>query len=441
MNALPYNGRVDPKEPIPLSEAVERGIIPCSVCGGRQAQVRKIGGSEALVCEKCARGGSTWIWILAGLTFAVVALVVLLLRIRASEEGHTIPATPPPAAAGRDPEPWGKVTKELIRQGRFREVRERTQDLLDKMPQDPLLNITMGRCLMNLGETDAAIPYLLVASKSELKADAGIMLGMAYKKIGHSAQALPYLEEPFLAESSLHGELAELYLDLERYDDALRLLGEATDRGALWSRHRALLYSGKPDLALQLLEGRDEDDVASLRASQLREAGDFAGAQKIIDAQTAKAQPGGPLWFQLRRSERQLAIESGDLGRLAAVAAAFDAGKDRETQSEGAFARAIGHLLAGRRDAARTAGWEFIAKYGKEYSTLRLERLMMNHLVGELKDSDLEAEIRLLSRFHANDLLWYLALESGDRRRAEAALASTPGHNYPYHAIQRLLKK
>ena len=66
--------------------------------------------------------------------------------------------------------------------------------------------------------------------------------------------------------------------------------------------------------------------------------------------------------------------------------------------------------------------------------------MMMRHLAGELKTADLEAEARLLSRFHANDLLWYLALESGERSRAEKALLSTPGHNYPYHSIHRLLK-
>ena len=65
---------------------------------------------------------------------------------------------------------------------------------------------------------------------------------------------------------------------------------------------------------------------------------------------------------------------------------------------------------------------------------------MMRHLAGELKTADLETEAALLSRFHANDLLWYLALESGDRARAERALAATPGHNYPYHSIRRLLK-
>src|SRR5262249_17403837 len=148
------------------------------------------------------------------------------------------------------------------------------------------------------------------------------------------------------------------------------------------------------------------------------------------DAQSAKVTPGGAVWHSLRRSERSLAIESGDLARLEAVAASFDADKDSQIQAEGAFARAIGHLLAGRREQARAAAWEFLAKCDKEFSPLRLERMMMRHQVGELKDADLEAEAVLLSRFHANDLLWYLALASGDRARAEKALAATPGHNF-----------
>jgi hypothetical protein len=67
--------------------------------------------------------------------------------------------------------------------------------------------------------------------------------------------------------------------------------------------------------------------------------------------------------------------------------------------------------------------------------------MMMRHLVGELKDADLEAEAKLQSRFQANDVYWYLALATGDRAWAERAAASTPGHNYPYHSIQRILKK
>jgi len=432
---------VDAPENIPLKEAVDRGLIPCASCGARGAGVRKVGDKDYLLCEKCARGGGAWIWVLAGLTFAVVALVVLLLRMRSPDVHTPDEALPPPPSRATEVEPWVKESDKLLKQGRFRELRERTQELLDKMPEQGFLNMTMGRCLMNLGANDEAIPYLLVALKSEHKANASLFLGMAYKKIGHAVQALPLLEKQFGADPAGHGELAELYIDLERYDDALRLLTDLSDRAGLWARHRALVYSGKADEAAKLLEGRDPDEVASLRAGQLREEGDFAGAQKIIDAQTAKVPAGSPVWFQLRRSERQLAIEAGDLPRLDAVAASFDADKDRQTQAEGACARAIGHLLAGRLEPAKAAGWEFLAKYGKEASTLRNERMMMRHLVGELKAADLEAEAKLLSRFHANDLLWYLALVTGDRPRAEQALAATPGHNFPYHAIQRLLKK
>lgn len=432
---------MDPQEPIPLSDAVERGLIPCSACGRPQAGLRKLAGQESLLCAKCVGGGRTWAWILAGLTFAVVALVVLLLRMRSTETPGAGPDAPPAAAGGRDPEPWLRETNKLLKQGRFREARERTQDLLEKMPKEPILNLTMGRCLMNLGAIDAAIPYLLTASKSDLQADAAVFLGMAYKKIGHAAEALPYLERPLSSEAVGKAELAEVYLDLERYDDALRLLAEASGRGALWARHRALLYLGKSDEAAALLEGRDEDETASLRAGERREAGDFAAALKIIETQSAKSAPGSPAWLQLRRAERSVAVESGDLAHLDDVAKAFDAGQDPNVQAEGAFTRAIAHLLGGRRDAAKAAAWEFLAKADKEYSPLRLERMMMRHLAGELKTADLEAEAAKLSRFHANDLLWYLALESGDPARAERALASTPGHNYPYHALKRMTKK
>lgn len=428
-------------ENIPLKEAVDRGLIPCSSCGKKGADVSRVGDKDHFLCSKCARGGNTWIWILAGLTFAVVALVVLLLRSRTGDDSDS-PALPPLPPAAKDPEPWLKETNKLIKQGRFREARERTQELLERMPDHGILNITMGRCLMNLGAVDAAIPHLQIALKSELKADASIFLGMAYRKIGHAAQALPFLEVPFSADPSLHGELADVYIDLERYDQALKLLAGVPERGTLWSRHRALVYSGKVEEANRLLEGKDEDEVASLRAGQLREAGDFAGARKIIDAQAAKVPAGTPAGHGLRRSERALAVESGDLARIDAVAAAFDADQDRQVQAEGAFTRSLGHLLAGRREAARSAAWEFLAKADKESSSLRLERMMMRHLAGELKDADLEAEAKLLSRFHANDLLYYLALATGGARdRAEAALAATPGQNYPYHAIRRLLKK
>jgi len=65
----------------------------------------------------------------------------------------------------------------------------------------------------------------------------------------------------------------------------------------------------------------------------------------------------------------------------------------------------------------------------------------MRFLVGELKEADLDAEATLLSGSYANDLLWFLALATGNRAWAERALSVTPGHNYPYHAIQRILKK
>jgi hypothetical protein len=178
---------------------------------------------------------------------------------------------------------------------------------------------------------------------------------------------------------------------------------------------------GKGDEAKKLIGDRDP----VMLAGQLREEGDFAGAAKALESAT------GP---RAKKAELSLAIESGDLAKIEPIAAGL-------SPEDGAFARALGHLLAGRRDKAMTAAFEFLYKTDREFSPLRLERMMMRHLAGELKDADLESEAKLLSRFHANDLLWYLALATGDRAWAEKAAASTPGHNYPCHSIQRLLKR
>jgi tetratricopeptide (TPR) repeat protein len=430
---------VDSPENIPLKEAVERGIIPCASCGAKGADVRKVGDKDQFLCARCARGGNAWVWVLAGLSFAVIALVFLLLRLR-SPESHR---TPPLPEHARDPEPWMKETLRLMGMKRFGDARVRIQELLEPLPKQPELNLLMGRCLMSLRYFDGAIPYLMTAYNDggACRDEAGLRLGLVFKTIGHAAEALPFLEEPSGTDSTVRGELAEVYLDLERYEDALKALPDAADRGSIWARHRALVYMGRREEAQKLLEGRDDDETASLRAGQLREDGDFEGARKIIQAQLGKAPPHSSLRNQLRRSERSLAIESGDLPRLEVVAADLAGEPEVHVQAEAAFTRALSGLLLGQRESAKTAAWEFLAKCDKEFSPLRLEQLMMRHLVGELKDADLEAEAKLLSRFHANDLLWYLALVSGDPARAETALATTPGHNFPYHAIRRLLKK
>jgi thioredoxin-like negative regulator of GroEL len=427
---------VDSPDPIPLGEAVARGIIPCSVCGAKGADVRKVGDKNHFLCARCAGKGRAWTWILVGLTVAVVGLAVFLLS-----RGKK-PVDPRPSGArGQDPEPWLKETLRLMEMKRYADARVRIQELLEPLPKQPELNLLMGRCLMALRAYDAALPYLTIAYEAgpPFRDEAALRLGLSLKTIGRAAQALKYLEERSGPEPRLRSELAEVYLDLERYDDALKLLPEPSDSGALWARHRVLVYQGKADDARKLLDSRDEQEVATLRAGQLREEGDFAGARKILES--LKPEPGSPAWHRVQRGLLSLAIESGNLGPLEAVVDELAADKDPQIQGEAIFATAIAELLRGQKNKAVTSAWKFLAKTDKEFSPLRLERMMMRHLAGELKDADLEAEAKLLSRFHANDLLWYLALATGDRAWAERALASTPGHNYPYHSIRRILNK
>lgn len=417
-------------ENIPLNEAVARGIIPCSTCGASGADVRKVGHKNHFLCARCAQRGKLWTLGLTALTVVIVGLGGYLFWRAQPPKPPQLPSGVTPPA---DPEPWMKETLRLMQLKRYADARVRIAELLEPLPKQPELNLLMGRCLMSLRAYDSALPYLTIAYEAgpPFRDEAALRLGLCYKTIGRAAQALKYLTD---------GEqLAEVYLDLERYDDALKLLTDPNDPGTLWARHRAFVYLGKADEARKLLEGRDDREVGTLKAGQLREEGDFDGARKILEA--LKPEPGAAPWHRVQRGLLSLAIESGDLAKIDPVAAELGTDADIQIQGEAIFARAMGALLAGNKDKAKTSAWEFLAKTDKEFSPLRLERMMMRHLVGELKDADLEGEAKLVSRFHANDLLWYLALATGDRAWAEKAAASTPGHNYPYHSIQRLLKK
>jgi tetratricopeptide (TPR) repeat protein len=397
-------------ENIPLNEAVARGIIPCSVCGASGADVRKVGDKNHFLCPRCARRGRIWTVLLVALTVTIVAVGGYVLHRRGNP-----PSDPGP---GPGPLPKDAMTEDASRDivalmdtKRWAEARARIQGYLDPMPKHAGLNLLMGNCLMGLKAYDLAVPYLKIAYDAgpPTKDQAALWLGLALKTIGYSAEALKYVEPVTELNRGRRDDLAEVYLDLERYEDALKILSEE----ALWGRHRALVYLGRGEEAKKLIGDRDP----FMLAGQLREEGDFAGAARVLATTSGDRR---------KRAEMSLAVESGDLSKL---------------DDDDPFFKAIGALLAGQKDKAKAAAWEFLAKTDKEFAPLRLERMMMRHLVGELKDADLEAEVRPLSRFHANDVLFYLALATGDRAWAEKAAASTPGHNYPYHAIQRLLKK
>jgi hypothetical protein len=409
---------VDSPEQIPLEEAVARGIIPCSLCGAKGADVRKVGERNHFLCARCAGRGRAWTWVLVGFTVVIVGLGGSLLF-----HGKKVEDPVAKGARGQDPEPWMKETLRLMEMKRYADARARIQELLEPLPKKPELNFLLGKCLRELKFYEASIPPLRVAYEAgpPYHEQAALYLALSLKSIGRCAEALKYYELPTELNKELPLARAEVLLELERYDEALKLLPESGDPSILWARHRALLYMGKADEARALAEARDP----FLLAGQLREEGDFAGAARILEANP------GP---RARKAELILAVESGDVAKVLAIAAEL-------TTEDAPFFRAIGQLMAGRKDAAVAAAWEFLAKTDKEYSPLRLERMMMRHLVGELKDADLEAEAKLQTRFQANDLYWYLALASGDRAWAERALASTPGHNYPYHSIQRFLKK
>jgi tetratricopeptide (TPR) repeat protein len=298
---------------------------------------------------------------------------------------------------------------------------------------------------------EASIPHwALVAERDPLARElARLELGVAYNRMGRPREAVRYLDKPFeaaLLEKRRQLALAESYLDLELYEDALKTVESWPAIGrAVWVRHRALSYLGRPEEARKVvgeMEGEDEGArllQSTLRASLAREGGDFEAARGLLEEALRQVEPGGASWARLKRSEIALSIEAGDRARLEAVAGELSKHAGEYVTGVAPWGRAMGRLLAGEREGAAAAAREFLERTDPEFTPLRMERLMMLRMVGELKDEALEAEIRELPRAWQNDLLYYLALARGDRSLAERALEATPGHNFPYHAIRRLL--
>lgn len=430
----------DPEKPpqdIPLQEAVARDLIPCAMCGARGADVKQVEGKPHFLCARCG-GSSRPVMILVAALAAVALAAAAWYFLRSPDDG---------APEFAEISPWDKETLELMSQKKFPAVMERISQRLRSEPEHAGINGLMGQCLSHLSRQDEALPYFRKAAEldPERRASWGIWTGLALQKIGHSAEALPLLEAPTPyrpLELMRQESLLECVIDLERFDDALRMLDSAEKRsGHLTARHRSLCYLGRTEEARKLLEGLQVHQRGTLVASQLRETGDFDAAFKEVEAIKAGHAPPGSEWVRVTRSELSICAESGDLERLDRVAAELARVAEFQPRGTAILYRALGRLMAGKPDDAKAHARDFLATVDATYSPLRLERMMMRHLLGELKTADLEAEGKKVSRFLANDLYWYLALATGDQAWARKAAEATPGRNFPYHAIRRLLKE
>lgn len=433
---------MDQPEKIPLEEAVARGLIPCSLCGVKGAAVREGEGGRQFVCDKCVamERAARWKWAFAGvaLAAALAAAVWFFVREgRGTAEGE----------GDLSSDQMGRLLRQAERlqeQGKFRDALQQLQGPFRENPRNPMLNLLVARSLRKLGYHELAIPIwrALHEGPPDLRAECAFSAGEGYLRMARAAEALPWLETPFppsAFERERTVRLAEAYADLERYEDALTALeGRPLDASVFHARYRSLAALGRHDEARALLEGLSEHAgaravIAVLRASTLREAGDFAGALKSLEE-------AGDL-PRAKRARLAVHLEAGDVERLRAGAAALAAeAEDAQFRAEALWYAMIGHLLAGDRDAARAAAREFLARTDPALTALRLERIMMRHLLEELKEAEVEAEARVCARVWANEIYYYLALATGKRAWAERARDATPGRNFPYHAIQRLLR-
>lgn len=453
---LGYNCLVDTPDPIPLHEAVARDLIPCSVCGAKGADVQKADGEKHFLCAACAARGRRWKY---GLLIALLAGLGVVVAIKLNSPPPTTEAASPLDS----PEERQRILNEildLMNQRNFSGATRKIASVLVLRPNDPLLNLYMATCLDNQGYFARSIGHYQAAMADPTnQKTCRSSIGQALQFLGHSAQALPFLEDAVAGsppDDRNRVLLAECYIDLERYTDGLKMLeGFPPQEVILRHRHRALLYQGKPEEARKVYEGTEaaalkgsKERSLILQAMQAREDGDFEAALKTLNEARAKADPKSFDAVQYLRMALMVYIESGDVAKLNEESAgllklASEVTKvpQKQLMGEAMFYQTVGLLLAGKRDDAVASAKKFLASIDQESGIFRVEALVMQFLAGIRKEQDLAGEAAQVNRFRANDMYYYMALISGNADWAKKAADATPGHNFPYHAIQRLLKK
>lgn len=429
---------MDEPEKIPLGEAVSRGVIPCGRCGQPGAEVRELGGKKHFICPRCAGRPRLWVALLLG-----VALSLFLLAVWLTSTGDP----------GEDMKTVLAAIEAELREGKAENALSRARATLKEHPQLGSLHCMAGQALLQLRRSPEAVHHFRKALDKGGEASELCVfgLGRALALSNRAAESLDHLERPFtdpVLELSRKRTLAEAYLEVGRYEDSLRLLDLLEpDLIALQARFRALSYLGKTEEALGLLASLPADDPqarvtgAILRASQEREGGAFDAAENILKKALAGEPDDSPARLRLRRSLLALYVEAGKTDLLIQEAERLASEARASYVTQAMWYRAMGLLLAGRQAEAKAAAKAFLERVPSEYAPFRQERLMMSHLAGEASVDGVAEEAAATSRVRANDLYFYLAAATGERKWAQQALESTPKHNFPYHAIQRFLKE
>jgi tetratricopeptide (TPR) repeat protein len=446
---------VDSPEKIPLDEAVARDLIPCSVCGAKGAGVRPVGGRKHFLCGACAARGRRWTWAVVGAFLLAVGSGLYALRSSVSSRTPGGLRAESPISEAEYRTLLEDVVR-LTREGKPTEVLRMLRPALARIPDDPVLNLYTARNLMPLSYYEASLPCWTLGMQVDPKVEpeCRFELGFAYQRMAHSAAALPHLEKAFEGspfEKERRIMLAECYLDLERYSEALKLLeGVPPSPALLRYRHRALSYQGRTAEARRIFEDLDpalangsvmKVNRAMVLAAEAREGGDFEGARRILAEARSGLAPDSIEALKLKRSALAIDIESGDLTKLEAGVQELLGSPDRQVRGEVIWYRILGLLMENKKEEAVALARQSLREMDPQFAPLRQETLMLQYLSGRWKIEDLEKEAKAVNRFRANDLYYFMALATGDRVWAEKALSSTPGHNFPYHAIKRFLDR
>ena len=342
---------------------------------------------------------------------------------------------------------------ELTQSGKYPQARKLLEKALEEDPKSGFLNFTLGRVLFELGAIEKALPHFKVAveSSADVPPDGAFWIGWSLASLDRHAEALPFLERTYAdkIESRRKRILSQCYVILGRHEEALGLLADfARAVEPIHWRYRALIALGRDAEVQKQLEqlakiGETNPSAraehARLRATTLRERGDFDGALRLLEAALETLPRGQMDWLRLHRAILAVHVESGDAAAIERVSELLLPTNHPGFFGRGLWYRSMGRLIAGKKEDAVASATEFLERVQGEYSILRQERLMMRHLIAEVNDAAVTAEARATSPGRANDLYFYLALATGKGEWARKGLGVTQRNNFPHHALKRLV--
>jgi protein O-GlcNAc transferase len=147
--------------------------------------------------------------------------------------------------------------EEFIAQKKFDEAIEVCLDLMETYPSSSVLNITLGKCYLELGKINLSISCYTKATEYRPQSEVGfVMLGQLYSSQGNSDQAIKNLKRGLYLkpkDSELISLLAAQFIENGDFDGAINYFKKTPlqDSNSCTALGKAFFAKGKHELALK----------------------------------------------------------------------------------------------------------------------------------------------------------------------------------------------